>query len=102
MNILTYILMASMSGYMSGNDLLALCRANDTVCTAYISGVVDMQLFGQSLEHLPKQMCPAATVTAKQMADIVRDSLSSSDRLNHLPAASLVVGAASEAFPCPE
>lgn len=97
------------AGYwMSGNKLYDWCRgvgqAHD-VCTSFVMGVIDgdnslVELLNSmprlKNDPVPPPACVPANVTARQMADVVRDH--PADRAD--VASSLVIEALFEAFPC--
>jgi hypothetical protein len=88
-------------GFMTGNELLSVCDSSSDACTAYVMGVVDMgvlaQLFGQS----PLAICVPHGVIAKQVEDIVIRSVREHPQNQQAGAASLILFALRQTWPCP-
>ena len=90
--------------FVSGNELYSYCQSASSVdqgiCTGYIGGVVDSQITVLTALKLHNPVCGPQNVTTGEMKDIVLRSLREHPEERHYTAASLVLGALAEAFPC--
>ena len=102
----------------SGNDLYELCQADMKSAQIYVAGVNDkavkddeaVTFFIAAAHHFFKapmtQMMPfimnycAREKTALQLSEVVCKSLKDNPDERHRPAATLIVDALNEAFPC--
>lgn len=90
---------------MNGNKLLAYCEHQMgspewTLCMGYIQGSTDQiktmrRVFGDS-----PISCVPASVTIGQMMDVGVEYLRAHPETRHLDASSLMLDAATKAFPC--
>jgi hypothetical protein len=93
----------------SGNELLGLCKAQETSptyysdssqCLGYIVGVADAMLdLSQSMPP-PGFVCIPGNVTVQQTVDIAVRYIDEHPQQRHLRGAQLVWGAIKVAFPC--
>lgn len=89
--------------YLTGNQLYEQCQspAPGRRCEGYVIGVLDTVTGLQSSGAIAPQICLSDNnVDSKQLVDIVAKFLHSHPERRHHSAASLVVPALREAFPC--
>lgn len=92
------------STFLNGNELLEFCRDLEggqpsLHCASYLLGLVDYESDLQMLGKAP-HFCIPVGVTARQMRDVVVRQLESDSAQRHLSAASHVVIALADTFPC--
>ena len=109
---LVVVLVAFFSGsalgafFKSGNALHADCQSkidtlNRAVCYGYIMGVVDSRpKDGKTAKILDWPYCVPGGVNGGQITDTVIKWLTNNPEKRHFVAASLIIAALSEAFPC--
>ena len=83
---------------MTGNDLLNYCQSQPgdpqlTYCIGYVVGVFDVF-------ELNSITCPPNGVTNGQKVEIVKKFLKTNPEMTHALAPTLMLDAASQAFPC--
>lgn len=90
--------------YLTGNDLLSLCKsanpAQRNYCSGYVTGALDQQRFLEAAAALAPLVCVPQNVASGQLADVVAKHLEAQPAKRHYSAASLTIGALSDAFPC--
>jgi hypothetical protein len=90
--------------YLTGNDLLSLCKsasqAHQNYCSGYVTGALDHQRLIEAMTRATKAVCIPANVTSKQLADVVVRDLEAKPAKRHYSATSLAIGALMDAFPC--
>jgi hypothetical protein len=91
-------------GFETGNKLYANCLETDARrldCAGYVSGVSDTLTAMQSVSGR-EAYCPTVDVTRAQVRDVAIKYLAAHPEKRHYAAASLVMMALTEAFPCPK
>ncbi len=90
------------SRYLSGNDLLQVCRTSTAFCYGYVVGVYDAnQAIGwPRTVVLAPRPCLSRKVDSSQIGDVVRVWLEKNPAQRHMNAAGLTIMALVEAFPC--
>lgn len=100
---------ANLESYTSGNDLHRDCSVDraDSVyfsrmarCRAFIVGVHDAHTTYVSALNTDRVFCAPERMQAGQLTDVVRKWLTDNPKHRHKAAASLVLGALQENFPC--
>ena len=95
--------------YWDGNRLYAECSATPasptyyasvSYCTGFIVGISDMNTHVAVQRGAAPPFCVPQHVLVKQLRDVVLKYLQDSPGIRGNSAASLTVGALSEAFPC--
>ena len=86
---------AAAAGTYDGNLLHQACegKSDTPLCDGYMLGIVDVLLKG-------RVFCPPPDVTPRQFIDIGKDYLRDHPERRHYAAASLVISALKEKFPC--
>jgi len=98
----------SMQGYFDGNRLYSDCKnESDTMaqgfCVGYVSGLVDLDLvYASMIEGYRPQYCLRSSVNPMQLKDLVIQYLEANPEQRQYPAASSVIMALKNAFPCPK
>jgi hypothetical protein len=87
-------------GFMTGNELLSVCDSSSDACIAYVMGVVDMGVLAQLFGQTPLAICVPHGVMAKQLNDIVMRSLREHPQNQQAGAASLILFALRQTWPC--
>lgn len=87
---------------VTGRDLLERCSAaaDSTWCDGYIDAVFDLLKEGIAFSIGPVRVCPAATVTPRDLRAVVIDYLRANATVRDASASLLVSVALAEAFPC--
>jgi len=90
------------TGYVNGNQLHAWFSQAPDVARTYVVGVWDAQsLYEAAIPH-PRRACPPPqSVTAQQLADVVKQYLENHPERRHYGASGSVMLALRDAFPCP-
>lgn len=98
----------SAHAFESGNSLITVCRegiGNTNVqtiqyfrCTAYMLGIADAMVAGNSVNGY--RACFPVGVTVGQIHDVVMENLESHPEERHFAAVGLVAAALQAAFPC--
>ena len=97
-----------MKGYFDGNNLYGDCKnESDTLaqgfCVGYVSGLVDLDLFyADMIEGYRPQYCLRNAVNPMQLKELVIQYLEANPEQRQYPAASNVIMALKNAFPCPK
>ena len=91
--------------YISGNELHRRCEAENgfdqTICTGYISGAVDMLQLAHGMNKDVSVCLPEGPgAELGQLADVVRRYLAAHPELRHMGASSLIFAALRVSFPC--
>jgi Rap1a immunity proteins len=100
----------TMQANLSGKDLFENCNGEDAdrlLCQAYVVGIADALLLeksaGSSFAGWDACIPTGPTgVKSERLITVVNKMLVEHPELRHLPAATLVATALSEAFPCKE
>jgi Rap1a immunity proteins len=93
--------------FLTGNDLLDLCRRNRLECVGYVMGATDVLSqqpvfqWQQSETPMTVSVCIPEHVSGDQVTDVVLRELNSHPERRHLSAWNLVAVALYAAFPCP-
>jgi len=93
------------SGFITGNNLLEWCEgsgATDVQCRFYIIGVADAHAADAGSHGFAKWFCIPNEVKASQLQLVVAKWLKAHSRDLHFGAASLLLAALHDAFPCGE
>jgi len=90
---------ASEEAFLSGKDLQELCKGGDAACTTYVMGVLDAVNLMESRSGGSSAFC-APEITSDEVTDVVTKHLKRHPARWESPAATLVVEALTEAFPC--
>jgi hypothetical protein len=92
------------SVFESGNELYDLCTSSSAVklgaCSGYIMGVSDAESVLATETGHARLFCEPDSAVVRQDVDIVKRYLENHPELRHLSAASMVVFALQQAFPC--
>lgn len=88
----------------TGNELLQSCENKSSFeagyCLGTVAGSYDALLVARAA--IPGLFCPPSKgITNGQVQQIVTDFLEDKPSLRHLDATTLIIGAVSEAWPCP-
>jgi Rap1a immunity proteins len=90
--------------FMDGNALYGECADNRPVyqgkCGGFVVGVRDTLSTLEGTGVVRRTICMPKAVTQQQAIDVARQFLTAHPELRHLSAASLVVGALQQSFPC--
>jgi hypothetical protein len=87
--------------FLTGSELYDHCqRASSLVCVSYVMGIADTIASQANLGAIPRQFCMDENVTGRQVTDVVVRYLTDHPDSRHNSAASIVVPALREAFPC--
>ena len=97
---------ANAGGFETGNDLFDYCQRREASCTAYVLGAVDGftysdELHGQSEANHLTVFCTPDHANGAQLTDVFAKYLRDHPEKRHFAAASLILGAMMDAFPCP-
>ena len=93
--------------YVTGNELYRACTTGSRDCAGYVAGVLDAAAYfrvfsvmrhGQASDAV--QACVPDPVPVVQVVDVVTDYLRTHPRERNSGAASLVLDAAREVWPC--
>jgi hypothetical protein len=90
---------ASEEAFLSGRDLQELCKGVDASCTTYVMGVLDAVNMMESRSGGGSAFC-APEITSDEVTDVVTKHLKRHPARWDSPAATLVVQALAQAFPC--
>lgn len=86
--------------FSNGKDLLALCQDNQDACWHYIMGVADTHTVLSAKDPLVKQFCFPGQTPIDQFQSVTVKWLKDHPDRQQFSAASLVLGALHDAFPC--
>jgi hypothetical protein len=96
--------LASRSWAMDGNALWDICQktdpSNKMYCETYITGAVEAIIMLR--KYTGNLSCPPAETIILQIADVTRNYLRDNPATRNYTAASLVVAAMAQAWPCPK
>jgi len=84
----------------TGNDLLALCDADQVSCAFYMQGLYSGFSDGVSFSNGKAVVCPPPEATLGQTVDIVKAYLVANPSVRHEDAGALAIAALHKAFPC--
>ena len=101
MILLPFLAVSSVIG--SGNDLLAVCVADDgqRACAAMVLGVANGAMLAQDDAH-QKVICTRIGIRPEDLITAVRKYLDAHPETRSRPAPLLVYRALKEALPCPQ
>jgi Rap1a immunity proteins len=91
------------SGFITGNDLLGWCEGHgetDAQCRFYIIGVADAHAADSGTHGFAKGFCIPQEVKASQLQLVVTKWLKEHNQDLHFSAASLLLAALRQGFPC--
>jgi len=87
--------------FMTGNELYTQCTSPDElVCSGFVMGVSDTIATYQSASAVRSVICLPKGVNTGHLIDAVVKYLGEKPEVRHYTAASSVIGAMLEAFPC--
>ncbi|HME70832.1 MAG TPA: Rap1a/Tai family immunity protein [Myxococcota bacterium] len=93
------------SGFITGKDLLGWCEGSgetDVQCRFYIIGVADAHAADSGSHGFAKGFCIPPEVKASQLQLVVAKWLKEHNQDLHFSAASLLLAALHQTFPCGE
>ena len=90
---------AGEQSFLSGEDLQELCKGVDASCTTYVMGVLDAVHMMESRSGGGSSFC-APEISSDEVTDVVTKHLKRHPARWDAPAASLVVEALAQQFPC--
>lgn len=90
-------------GALDGNRLLSMCDESASFCVGYIFGVMDAFGMGRASGQWATEVdyCAPEQPSGRQVEDIVTAYLEGIPKTRHQHAATLVVYALADAWPCP-
>jgi hypothetical protein len=91
--------LAGEEAFLSGKDLHELCKGGDVSCTTYVMGVLDAMNMMESRSGGGSAFC-APEITSDEVTDVVTKHLRRHPARWDSPAATLVIQALVEEFPC--
>ena len=90
--------------YQSGNKMLALCEGEDNldlaICLGYLQAVADTYKTAAEWEGFESVICAPISVTGRQLQKVWVKYANENPEKLHLSAASIVMHAYKDAFPC--
>jgi hypothetical protein len=100
---LLVILSSPATGFITGKDLLSWCGesgGNDVQCRFYIIGAADARAADAGVHAFSIGFCIPKEIRASQLQGVVATWLKAHPRDLHFGAASLLLAALHESFPC--
>lgn len=92
--------LAAHAQFVSGNQLLDLCRTDPTAAAGYVAGAVDTIQTVQDNKLVEKNICIRANVTIGQMVDLVCAYARAHPEFRDFAGSAQVAAAMSITFPC--